>query len=289
MELLFPKTCSRWSANLQNSMSSNVTTYTDFHSKVSNDMGLARRCIDSDNLDSAVGEACCGIATYPDCIVGNYMANNGMCPMDDRQAVLGISSPYELPGVSLADPSCAASNNESKWVVNNAVFDCEQLGTCSVTCQGPRRRLLNAASEHCSCAFEWYLHSKWMANSFAFLLYVFMNIARVLFFSSITRLLWKHIYPTRFTILVTCDSGGLLVAPPGTRGSSHGDLMNAIQYGSDADDSTYHEIHAKLKACLRNFYLSGCARLFGSILANGVWIYALAVTSQALTPHFWKQ
>lgn len=278
------------SATIQNSMNSNVTTYTNFHRQMSNSMGQAQRCIDSDELDSAFREACCGVAMYPDCTARNSESNT-MCPMDDRRSIMSIPIPYELPGISLADPSCSASTDENDWRIENAVFDCEQMGTCSVSCPGPRKGLLRAASERCGCTMEWYIHSKWMASTFAFLLYVFMNIARVSFFSGITRLLWKHIYPERFTVSATCDSEGSLVTTSSkVSGTSHKDLINAIQTssktGGDASRRNLsRELHAKLDRCLRSFYATGVALLLGSLLANGVWIAALAVTSQTLTPH----
>ena len=171
------------------------------------------------------------------------------------------------------------------------MFDCEQLGSCDATCSGPRKNVLNDASERCGCTVEWYLHSKWMGTTFAFLLYVFMNIARVSFFSGITRLLWKQIYPERFTVSATCDSEGSLVTSSKVSGTSHEDLINAIQTrGSKSDDNHMlsKTLHAKLDQCLRNFYVTGVALLLGSLLANGVWIYALTVTSQNLTPRIWQ-
>ena len=278
------------SATLQNSMSSNFSAYTSFHRELSNDMGLAQRCVDSNKLDAAFTEACCGIAMYPDCAVGD-LPSDIMCPMDDRRAIMTIPIPYELPGISLADPSCSASTSGSEWIIKNAVYDCEQLGTCSVTCPGPRKRLLNGVSERCGCTVEWYLHSKWMGSTFAFLLYIFMNIARVSFFSGVTRLLWKHIYPQRFTVLATCDMEGSLVSK--ISGTSHADLINAIQTrskvtGDRVSRELSKKLHAKLDRGLRSFYVTGVLLLLGSLLANGAWIYALFVTSQSLTPHVWQ-
>jgi len=279
------------SATLQNTMSSNVSTYKNFHQELSNSMGFARRCINSDELDSAFTNACCGITTYPDCTEGQ-LPSDVTCPIDDRRAIMSIPIPHELPGISLAEPSCSANTNGSDWIIDNAVFDCEQLAECTVTCLGPRKNLLDSASERCGCTIEWYLHSKWMGTTFAFLLYVFMNIARVSFFSGITRLLWKHIYPERFTVLATCDSAGFLVTSSSkVSGKSHEDLINAIQTRSKAVDNNHtlsRELHTKLDRCLRNFYLTGFALLLGSLVANGVWLYALGVTSQSFTPYIWS-
>lgn len=197
-------------------------------------------------------------------------------------------------GVSLADLSCSAGADESDWKVEHAVFDCEHLATCSVTCPGPRKQLIDSASERCGCTLEWYLHSKWMASTFAFLLYVFMNVARVSFFSGITRLLWKYLYPEQFTVSVTCNSEGTLVAPSSKiGGTSHADLIGAIQTQSQpgrngTDQYLTKELHAKLARCVKNYYATGGILLLGSLVANGIWIYALVVTTQTLTPNVWR-
>ena len=85
------------STNIQNTMRSNITTYSNFHREVSESMLFARRCIDAEELDSAFTDACCGFVTYPDC-PGGLPTSNITCPMDDRRAILSIPIPYELPG-----------------------------------------------------------------------------------------------------------------------------------------------------------------------------------------------
>lgn len=90
------------STYVKNTMRSNLTTYSNFHREVSASMLFARRCIDTEMLDSAFTDACCGIVTYRDCIVGNSPSSNITCPMDDRRSILSIPIPYELPGVSSA-------------------------------------------------------------------------------------------------------------------------------------------------------------------------------------------
>ena len=86
------------SATLQNTLTSNVTTYSNFHRQMSKSMGVAQRCIDSDELDSAFTEACCDMVTYPHCTEGNSHTSGVSCPMDERRAIMTIPIPYELPG-----------------------------------------------------------------------------------------------------------------------------------------------------------------------------------------------
>ena len=140
---------------------------------------------------------------------------------------------------------------------------------------------------------EWYFHSKWMGSALAFLLYVLMNIARVFFFSGVTRLLWKWIYPNRFTVLATCDSEGKLVTR--ITGTSHQDLITAIQIQtsppypkvgeSESPQDISKELCSKLGRSLHNFYISGLVLVVGSLFVNGAWVYLVIVTSQSLTPN----
>jgi hypothetical protein len=201
-----------------------------------------------------------------------------------------IFSSQKSSGISLTDPSCLVQTNESDFVLNNAIFDCDNLKACNVTCPGPHKGFLNAVIERCGCTFEWYLHSKWMGGAFAFLIYTLMNIARVSFFSGVTRLLWKHIYPDRFTILATCDSEGSLITASKVNGVSHEDLINAIQSKSNgADREITKELHAKLNRCLRNFFATGVVLLLGSAVVNGMWMCALFFVSHSLTPSVWQE
>ena len=91
----------------------------------------------------------------------------------------------------------------SDWEIADAIFDCEELTTCEMTCDDPRREVLAPATEKCGCAIEWFLHSEWLGNGLVFFLYFFMNVTRLFFIAGLTRLLWKFIYPERFTVLIT--------------------------------------------------------------------------------------
>ena len=201
-----------------------------------------------------------------------------------------IFSSHNFSGIALADPSCLIETNGSDFALTNAIFDCEQLKACNVTCPGPHKRFLHAVIERCGCTIEWYLHSKWMGGAFAFFLYTLMNIARVAFFSGVTRLLWKHLYPDRFAVWTTCDSKGSLVTASKVHGVSHEDLIHAIQSKSNGvDRQTTKELHDKLNRCLRNFFATGIAMLLGSAVANGGWICALFFVSHSVTPHVWQE
>ena len=284
------------SVTLQNNMNANLTTFTNFYQELSQNMGLSRRCVVSNELDFLFQEACCelGSQTYPEC---PSISRQPMCPIDER---LDFPLPYELPGIALNDTSCSVEVDASDdWILSDAIFDCESIPTCSVECELPRKPLLNEVSERCGCTLEWYIHSQWMGTALAFVIYLCMNIARVLFFAGLTRILWKQIHPERFTVVATCNSDGALVTSTHVSGNSHQDLMLAIQTKSsnkkshdETTSSSHHELsatlNAKLDRCIRNFYRVGAALLVASFVVNVTWISFVVMTSRSLTPRVWQ-
>jgi len=204
-----------------------------------------------------------------------------------------------VPGVVLRDPSCSIDLNGNEWEINDSIFNCDTLPPCNVKCTGPRKTRIKSASDQCGCTLEWYLHSKWMGSAVAFLLYVLMNMSRVFFLSGVTRLLWKWIYPDRFTVHATCDGDGKLITKIG--GKSHQDLITTIQIQSSiskqrneddensGNEDAAKELRAKLGHSLKRFYRSGFVYLAGSLVTNGMWIYLVVVMSQSLTPRVWRK
>jgi len=296
------KSCnSRYTATaaLQNNIAANFSAYYNFHEEIKNNMDLLKRCIDEIELNNYFDSSCCGMATYPDCLLDESDSSNVACPIDDRKDIMGIPIPYDKPGVVLRDPSCSIDLNGNEWEINDSIFNCDTLPPCNVKCTGPRKTRIKSASDQCGCTLEWYLHSKWMGSAVAFLLYVLMNMSRVFFLSGVTRLLWKWIYPDRFTVHATCDGDGKLITKIG--GKSHQDLITTIQIQSSiskqrneddensGNEDAAKELRAKLGHSLKRFYRSGFVYLAGSLVTNGMWIYLVVVMSQSLTPRVWRK
>jgi hypothetical protein len=166
-----------------------------------------------------------------------------------------------------------------------------------MTCSEPRREVLTASTEKCGCAIEWFLHSEWLGNGLAFFLYFFMNATRLFFVAGLTRLLWKYIYPQRFTVLVTCDSNGGLVTAPKGSDASHDDLIKAIQVRSftaqqssnnEEDGLLSKELREKFDRSLSNYYMTGTVMITISFIACCIWVYVLILVSRSLTPRIWR-
>ena len=193
----------------------------------------------------------------------------------------------------LQEPACFVSIDDDSLGINEIIFNCEELASCVMVCNEPQRELLIPATEKCGCAIEWFIHSEWLGTALAFLLYFLMNVARVFFIGGTTRLLWRYIYPERFTVLVTCDSNGALVTTSKGTFASHNDLIKAIQVRSfssqhKCDKSQERhlskDLRSKLSRSLKNFYIIGAAEIVVSLVAIGVWVYIIVMVSQSLTP-----
>ena len=291
-------TCSsRYTASVtsQNNINSNFTAYSNFQKELSDNMGLSQRCIDVAKLNTSFSKSCCGYPTYPSCAEGAE-PHSIVCPIDDRREIFSIQMPYELPGIVIQEPACLVSIDGSSWEVNDAIFDCEDLASCEMTCNEPRREVLAPATEKCGCAIEWFLHSEWLGTSLAFLLYFLMNVARLFFVSGITRLLWKYIYPERFTVLVTCKSNGSLVTTSTGIFALHNDLAKSIRRKSissqqrvnEEERNISKELRAKLSRSLKRFYVTGAAEICASFVACGIWVYIVLMVTQTLTPRIWR-
>ena len=291
-------TCSsRYAASItsQNNINSNFTAYSNFQKELSDNMGLSQRCINMGKLNTSFLESCCGYPTYPSCAEGTE-SHSVICPIDDRREILSIQVPFELPGIVIQEPACLVSIDGDSWEVNDAIIDCEELATCEITCNEPRREVLTPATERCGCAIEWFLHSEWLGTSLAFLLYFLMNVARLLFVSGITRLFWKFIYPERFTVLITCNSNGSLVTTSTGLFASHNGLVKSIQKRSlssqqrsnEEERRISKELRAKLSRSLRRFSITGAVETITSFAVCGIWVYIVFMVSQTLTPKIWR-
>lgn len=57
-------------------------------------------------------------------------------------------------------------------------FYCSQLPPCEVTCAGPDLLVVDNAAKDCSCMVEWYWNGMLLQLSFAFIIYLIVNISR---------------------------------------------------------------------------------------------------------------
>jgi len=130
-------------------------------------------------------------------------SNGTGCPMDDSQTP---TRPYPLASKTIGPSICNPNITDPyPWTVKvrraqclhhemralyflrllcmhmyaqDAIFDCNQLPPCEITCPGPNPDIIKMWSRHCACTFEWSVHGHVLCTIISVLVYTFMNISR---------------------------------------------------------------------------------------------------------------
>jgi len=64
-----------------------------------------------------------------------------------------------------------------------------------------------------SCQAEWWVHANFLGSMMVIMMYILMNISRVLFVRGVARLAWRYLTDGRFSYLGTCERNGELKYP----------------------------------------------------------------------------
>jgi len=92
--------------------------------------------------------------------------------------------------------------------LEDAVFQCTALPTCEVQCDGTDKRALRQYSIVSGCTMEYFMHAGGLAATFSVIIYVVLNISRILFINGVNRITWKELYTGHFSYIAACDMEG---------------------------------------------------------------------------------
>lgn len=70
-------------------------------------------------------------------------------------------------------------------------LDCDQIPTCRMSCAGPNEELLRIVTTHAGCMVEWYFHASTVKLGATLLMFLFLNISRVVLVGGIVKLNWR--------------------------------------------------------------------------------------------------
>lgn len=70
-------------------------------------------------------------------------------------------------------------------------MDCDTIPECQMTCAGPNEELMRAVILHAGCTVEWLLHAGWLKGVATVVMFVFMNMSRVVLVGAIVKLNWR--------------------------------------------------------------------------------------------------
>ena len=156
------------------------------HFSTATDVSLALECFNTTALDTAWG--CC-----PGC------DDDSLCPRIRDGTLAFPVSTY------LGDAACQVDD----WTLEESLFDCaDDIPECTLTCGGPNKEILRGAAQRCACTLEYWIHAGVLKGTVGFLVFLLMNVSRLLLVSALGTLYWRLATPNVYTFLSTCDDDG---------------------------------------------------------------------------------
>lgn len=163
----------------------------------------------------------------------------------------------EYPPLSdtLAEATCDVQLSNSS--LEDGVFDCEQLPVCEIGCgilsndQGVDSSNLLTYSFKAACTAEYWVHAVVLRIAFCAVLYLFINVGRVLAVMGLNRLMWQWLNTGLFAFLGSSDAEG----------------------STTVDEE---ELGRKIQAALRRLQVVGGVLVTIALLLQLVWIVPMA-------------
>jgi hypothetical protein len=87
-------------------------------------------------------------------------------------------------------------------------FNCTMLPPCNLTCTGPDQKALAAVTYDSGCISEWTFHAGLFRALLGLLVFVCINISRVLLMTAVIRLSWRQLTSKGFEFQGTCSKLG---------------------------------------------------------------------------------
>jgi len=233
------------------------------------DMYLMEQCIDSSTMDELFQKACCGKTNYDDC--STYGTDDGWynsswkCPINDYS-----DKPFQTVGEYVAEAGCDEPSAWSDWDLKDAVFYCTDVPDCTITCGGPNKEIIRTTTEQCGCMLEWLIHAVWVKFSLAAVIYILMNVSRMLFTRACCKVFWEHLSPKVFTYTATCDEKGRVLAP---------EKADQFHHFTGEDGA----LKSELDRTLARYVEAAKWEVLFAALLNVPWIVFLSLVDHTLT------
>lgn len=215
-------------------------------------------------------------------------------------------------GTYLGRNSCIVQENVHENFKQDAIFDCDVLSPCQMTCEGPHKDKLRKVCKECGCIVEWFFHSVWLKGLVSLLVFALMNASRQAFVDGLCRVLWRSLHPGTFTVSATCDADGNILSNPlydptllssapispasasvsatteGDCGSSSGDTSGHVGGDVNVESPQSSRLIGEVKEQIEwnsfVFRMSGIAMMLFALLLNVVWIIIVRRSPDASTP-----
>ncbi len=171
---------------------------------------------------------------------------------------------YELVSAALNETACDVHLTNA--TLDDGAFDCTKLPECELSCDdlvdndgvdGPAAEELFALSRSAMCTFQHWAHSIVVRNVFVIIIWIFINLGRVILLMGVVRLAWEHLNTGHFAYMGTAKHDGTSTHDP-------------------------EELADKIHAMLVNMRLIGVGLLLIALTAQALWLIPLNQFSDGL-------
>lgn len=258
--VMYTDHCSTYSSSTQQQQNSDTLFFESqvlMQTQNVESLDLLNKCIDVVAMDYYYKQACCGLEGYDLCTGTEDPKYNGTCPMNTA-----TGKPYGLVSSYLSVDEC--SDDFSTMSLQDGIFRCDNLPTCTLTCEGPNKQLLDSVTKQCGCMMEWGFHSGFFQITIAIIVFALLNAARTLFMRGIMILNWKKMTPNLFEYTANCRRNGKFVEPTYRQ-----------------KDVPYSQLlREELDRKMKRFELMGYVLLLAAAIINVPWVIFLSLASE---------
>jgi len=120
--------------------------------------------------------------------------------------------PYPLVSASVSETACDTELTNSS--LQNGVFDCTKLPECDLSCDdladknGDDTSELILYARAAMCTAQWWVHALVLRTLFSMVIWLFLNIFRIVFIAGLVRVCWNWLNTGHFAYLATCLADG---------------------------------------------------------------------------------
>jgi len=179
-------------------------------------------------------------------------------------------------------------------------FDCTALSSCISTCDGPDLQNIFRGASHTACITEWRLHAVVSQTSLAIIIFICINLSRVMFCKGMFTVLWRRLKSGTFLVVGECKEDGQLILerPPNqkreqVKEGQDSDMMEEMKY-SDSDvlgageeersraDRTSGILRQRVQRLTQSTVVMGWIYIVLALVVNVPWVLLIKATKSAL-------
>jgi hypothetical protein len=145
-----------------------------------------------------------------------YTRPGQLLTVSSLTALSNYSSLFEIDGVSPSE-STAISSPDTQIMTSlglvDSRFDCSNLPTCAVSCEGPNHQEMHAVVKRCTCMAEWFIHAHLLQILMAVVVFILQNVSRLLVCKGLVRIFHASLKSDdKYEYIANCDGSGKMLS-----------------------------------------------------------------------------